>query len=486
MNHVVDKVREFTELVGVIFFYLKRVLVVLSVILLVRHSIGYYQKYYIDVRHDNMVIDRNIKKLWRRGIFAKLTPLRNWERNDDPGFQVMLKLTWAEWFGFIKKIWPTIMFVVQATFFVLLDYGLAALLQEICDRGAYEVNFSGLEHLSVMTPDLEFEWSVKNFKVRRMAGNTQFTIDLLDVKFPLSDLNEFVIQTKPCLPWPTYTSWELRACLVAIILSVCLTHILEMYLSRASSMICNFFHASRADERANDLYERIASGREARRRNLSQIVMLEVRKRRRAKRLSLLPYLMKKLRLRKWLPKWMSKLTKKLDKENSRCPGCGWKLKNKKKSKHQGDVSDNASQGDVEEQREEQTKTQRRRSRALSISSFEDDHPLRKSISVGSVMQHLEVSGDSKYKRNLPRDPSWDRSVPVGEPLARGFLTSLICPDCMKDAAEPPDEFMNDDAHASPANKEPVSKPKNSPEESNSIISDQNSLKHLITGMWRQ
>lgn len=499
--NVVHTIEEFTELIDEIFFWLKRVLLILSVILLVRDSIGYYKRYYSDVRFDNMVVDRNLRKLWRRGAFSKLTPLRNWELNKHPGYKVLPKLcvSWNGVTDFFRAAWPTSLFIVLALFFLFLDYGIANLLEKFCSGGSYDVSFAGLEYLTMTTKDMDFLWSVDTFKIRRFLGDTELTIDLHNVEFPLSDLNEFVIQTKPCLPLPVHTDWQLRTGLVGIMLFACLTHLFDMVFSRAKNWICNLFFDGRADERANDLYRRLLSGREQRMRELSQIVMRELKKRHREKDLSIF----RSCCARFWSKFRLVELY--LNTTNNRCPGCGWKKKQPK-------VNKNNNEEDVEEAKEVETlkRRSRRNSIASSMTSLEEAAQysldcedggggMRHAPSVESIVSFLQESADEsnikrspKSQKKSPSPPTVNGNSPTtsDEDMSRGFLVTLICIDCKKDMEaektiqEGVDAMDGTLSRLSLRSASISNVNRFSEENDNSMITDQDSLgKYLMGGM---
>jgi len=480
---VLDSVKEVTVLLEVIFFWLKRVLIILGIILLVNDAAGYYRQYYVDVAHDNMIVDRSIRKLWLRGARPELTPLRRWEkkkrRDGRPGYKELRKdvvFTCFDFKEFIKKALPTIFFVMQAAFFVLFDWAMATLLQQICDKGAYEVMFSGLEHLTMKTEHLEFEWSISSFKVRRMKEDTDFTIRLRNVNFPLSDLNQFMIETKPCLPWPTHTKWDVRMWLLVITLCVCLTYVFEMFLVRARSMICNYFNAERADQRANDLYERLLDGRELRKHELTKIVSRELNLRRRRGQLSVLAWFMRKTTLDKRL-NWSLK-----DKDAKRCPGCNKRMKKKKK-----DIKADICFEEMEEQRDDDTLARKRKATRLeSMSSsdrfsYEADNISVDQLSVASdtILKHLDVSGDTKFQQSITREASRESSVAGGHKIGWHFLTTVLCKDCIKDVDVPVHEGRAE--RQSQLFKQGSKLDKTD----TTLISDQESLSELVTGMWK-
>jgi len=512
--NVVQSVEAFTELIDEIFFWLKRALLILSIILLVKDSVSYYRQYYMDDRFDNMVVDRNLRKLWRRGAYPKLTPMRNWELNKSQGYKVMSKVcvSWNGVADFIRAAWPTSLFIIQALFFLFLDYGIANLLESFCKGGSYDVHFAGLKYLTMTTKDMDFMWSVDIFKIRRFLGDTELTIDLHNVDFPLSDLNEFVIQTKPCLPWPVHTDWQLRTGLVAIMLTACLTHFFDMAFSRTKNLICNLFFDGRADDRANDLYRRIESGREQRTRELAKIVLRELKRRDRKKRLSFFNSCSVELWRRFRLVQWW------LDKTDDRCPGCNHK---KKKTK----VDDNNNNiEEIEEAKEPGTGTLKRRSRRNSIASsvasleeaaqhqqtldHEDGVGMRHAPSMDSIASFLQESAEVS---TIKRSPKSQKKSSTGhttksqlkaesptssdEDMSRGFLATLICTDCQKDLPSDSEEkHQNGGADGMDGTLSRISLRSASmgnmniysDENSNSMITNQDSLEKYITrgGFW--
>ena len=103
----------------------------------------------------------------------------------------------------------------------------------------------------------------------------------LDVLFNNADIlgkiqiTKVDLTTDPCLPIPKSTANDMIGWILLIISFCLVTCILEAYMARWRSQICNLFYPEIAKYRAIHLYEKISLGRDHRESGLHQIAIKE-------------------------------------------------------------------------------------------------------------------------------------------------------------------------------------------------------------------
>ena len=102
----------------------------------------------------------------------------------------------------------------------------------------------------------------ENFSLSEVLGNVA-----RDEKGRVT-IEVFNLTTDPCLPKPNKTPDDILWPIYALLLGCLISCIVEAYVSRLRSRICNFYYPERAKERAAFLHKSIKSGRELRRNQL--------------------------------------------------------------------------------------------------------------------------------------------------------------------------------------------------------------------------
>ena len=107
---------------------------------------------------------------------------------------------------------------------------------------------------------VSFDGAEKKVSLRGLLEKVQNGADFVNL-----NLRGFDLTTEPCLPQPKSTE-DITLIALFSLLSICLTScIVDAYLSRLRTRICDFFFPVRARERALFLYKTIHSGRQLRR-----------------------------------------------------------------------------------------------------------------------------------------------------------------------------------------------------------------------------
>ena len=75
---------------------LARKIFYLSIILIIWDATIYMSRYYSDLSYDNMLVDDNLRELWRSGQKEKITPLQTWELKMKFQYSASVKLSKAE------------------------------------------------------------------------------------------------------------------------------------------------------------------------------------------------------------------------------------------------------------------------------------------------------------------------------------------------------------------------------------------------------
>lgn len=256
----------------------RKLLTILSILLMVIDAVQYLRLYYSDYSYDNMYIGKNILDFWEENGYEEVTPIRNWEKNE--GFHVKrsIKFTKRELYMTLRNALPTFLFSVFATLVMITDYLLAQLLQFIIDKERFSVSFDGMEH---------------NFGLAKLK------------------LRHFHIGTEICLAQPLYTSVYVNIGICLFLIIAAISCVFEVYTSTIRAKMCNLFYNKSFRERADYLHCKILNGRKNRRRQLTYIIKNEIERRE---------------RLAVFFP-WSSLANlyrETFPKKYISCPGCGW------------------------------------------------------------------------------------------------------------------------------------------------------------------
>ena len=97
-------------------------------------------------------------------------------------------------------------------------------------------------------------------------------------------MKKLELSTDPCLPRPIFTSESNFNMIIAMIAIMLVSCVLDTYLSRLRSYICDQFYEERAMERAKFLYKELEYGRSVvRKTKLHSIVSQEIKRRQQIK-----------------------------------------------------------------------------------------------------------------------------------------------------------------------------------------------------------
>ena len=205
----------------------------LSIIFVVIDAVKYQRKHFADDGFDNMLIDDNLKKAWRRDGKRKLTPIRKWEAKERYQVATSIKLSKKEIKKIVLESIPSIIMTIIIVGVVLTDVIFAEFLQTFQDHAKFGISFPGMEQ------GVSFSSMIKD----------------KDAKLNILKIEAFDLRTDPCLPKAKMTPPSILAPIILILLFCAISCIIDAYATRLRAIICNFFHPGRADERASFLYK---------------------------------------------------------------------------------------------------------------------------------------------------------------------------------------------------------------------------------------
>ena len=85
-------------------------------------------QYRTDNSFDNTFVDDNLRRLWNEEAMEKLTPLRNWEKEEKFQVSNSAKLTKKELKRVLWLFAPTFAFILVTILFLGLDLSIARLI----------------------------------------------------------------------------------------------------------------------------------------------------------------------------------------------------------------------------------------------------------------------------------------------------------------------------------------------------------------------
>ena len=275
--------------------YAKKFFILYSFIFLTLSAIWYLFNYYSNDSFDNKFIDDNVRKLWKRENYEKLTPLRRWEL-EKYQMTASVKLSKKDFKGILIKTFPTIMMGVITLFLIIGDYGLSELLRTLLANGKFAISFAGME---------------EGFGAEAMfhALNKNSTWNMKPLNLGKLDLS-----MDPCLPKPLFTDKVKNIFLGVLLFAMLLSSVFDVYAMRLRVNICNIFYKKRARERAVMLHEVILYARQTRQVRLPRIILNELRRRKRRTKFS-------------WVLQLIHACFKIKKKKDVICPGCHQKSK---------------------------------------------------------------------------------------------------------------------------------------------------------------
>ena len=100
-------------------------------------------KYRSDDSSDNIFIDGNLRKLWKKDEKEKLTPLRKWEEEDRYQVTTSYKLSDSEKKRIFILLLPCLMFTTIAVAIMVIDGALYHYIDIVKKYGNYGISFPG-------------------------------------------------------------------------------------------------------------------------------------------------------------------------------------------------------------------------------------------------------------------------------------------------------------------------------------------------------
>ena len=204
----------------------------LSILFVMFDAMTYQKKYYTDDEFDNMMVDENLKKVWKNEGLKKLTPLRKWEIKNRFQVSSSIKLSKAEVKRIILESLPSIIMTVIIISIVVVDYCFTFVLQAFQDNAKFGLSFPGMEQ------GISFDSMIRG----------------ADAKVDILKIEAFDLRTDPCLPKAKQTPASYLGPIFTIMLFCLVSCLMDAYASRLRAMICNMFYTARATERAQFLY----------------------------------------------------------------------------------------------------------------------------------------------------------------------------------------------------------------------------------------
>ena len=246
----------------------RRVLMVVSIVLLVVDAVIYLQRYYTDNCFRNKHLSRRTLQYWKTRDYYKSSlhsylssgwdgenGLRHWEMKS--GYKMLdfptcsLRLSSK----ILRKSISVCVFTVFTCFVLLADHVLASLLDHIKHDEKFHISLAGFHR---------------------------------DISPGVSARLQEDFNTKTCLSTPKHTNNNTICLIVFLIMVASFSCLLQVFLAGVRAKICDFFYPDRARERADYLYFELLTGRVKRKSELLMLVRREVE--RREKLLNFSPY----------------------------------------------------------------------------------------------------------------------------------------------------------------------------------------------------
>ena len=208
----------------------------LSILFVIFDALLYQHKYYTDNDFDNKIIDGNIRKLWtvdQGEGFKKLTPLRNWERQDRYQNNIDWKLSERERKDLALSTFPTLIVFMSTVGVVVVDLVFGEILRTFAENSKFGIYYPGMEQ----------KISFSSF------------LDDGDTSSNILRIRAFDLRSDPCLPKYSPPKTNKNYYIFLLLLFCGLSCFIDAYFSRFRAMICNMFYPERAKERAKYLYK---------------------------------------------------------------------------------------------------------------------------------------------------------------------------------------------------------------------------------------
>lgn len=278
LSEIKNQVSKISDNLSVFGYYAtiaRRVLTVISIVMILIDAIRYLRSYYSDTSFDNKYISDNVRHIWKENDYEQLTPLRRWEMKNDFTTATSPKFTKDELMKSFKRSLPTLLFSLFVGLIMTCDYLLARLLQHVRDNENFTVSFDGVD---------------QNF---------------------VNKMKRLNVSTVSCLPQPTYTPSQTYTVISILILISLISTIVEIYMSRIRARMCDLFYKETEYERAKYLHYRLKTDRVERKGLIRLIIQRKYERRQ---------------KLKVFYP-WsdLPKPNCRLEKKTFRCSGCDCK-----------------------------------------------------------------------------------------------------------------------------------------------------------------
>ena len=205
-----------------------------AIIFVIVDAIKYQRGYYTDNDFDNKMVDGNLRNLWKKEGYRKLTPLRKWETEKEEVLEsTSFKLAREEAKKLIVQSFPTILATVVIVGIIIVDQGFTMVLKVFEENAKFGIHFPGMEQGVSFTSFLENDRSFD----------------------PLLKIKAFDLSTDPCLPRSKQSDAVSLGPIFAILVVCFISCVVEAYFSRLRAIICSIFYPVRANERAKYLHK---------------------------------------------------------------------------------------------------------------------------------------------------------------------------------------------------------------------------------------
>eukprot|EP00092_Neocalanus_flemingeri_P006815 GFUD01007359.1.p1 GENE.GFUD01007359.1~~GFUD01007359.1.p1 ORF type:complete len:588 (+),score=120.96 GFUD01007359.1:118-1881(+) len=191
----------------------------LTIIFVALDAVKYQRQHFADDDFDNMLIDDNLKKAWRRDGKRKLTPLRKWEVKERYQIATSIRLSKKEAKKIVIESISTIMMTIIILGIVMADWVFTKVLQTFQDNAKFGLSFPGME---------------QGISFGSMIGGSNAKLNILKIE-------AFDLRADPCLPQPKSTPPSILVPIVLILLFCAFSCIIDAYACRLKAIICNFF-----------------------------------------------------------------------------------------------------------------------------------------------------------------------------------------------------------------------------------------------------
>jgi hypothetical protein len=239
-----DFSREFAKLLNAAWYVdtVRKVVTIVSIVLLIIDAVRYLRSYYIDSSFDNKYISGTIRNFWyKKGM--EPYKLRRWEINKGYKSDFSAKFTRREFYKGMRNCVPTLFLCLICAMVVGMDYLLAQTVETIKDKKDFSVLIHGMQHNYSRAASL--------------------------------NLPSFNITSQPCDIEAVFTDQKYYALILTFLIVCLISCILEVYFARSRARMCNLFYLDKSEERADYIHYRLHTGRIMRKARLLLVVRRE-------------------------------------------------------------------------------------------------------------------------------------------------------------------------------------------------------------------